>query len=141
MISGKNIQLHSGTTLCGISGADSNYLRASSGASVVDPVLTKFKEFTISSGAVLINPIKPEEGACRFYIASGGTALHVNWDFLIGEYIDLQNGAYVEYYRDDLDFVIVSSGESTISEDTISTRHLIYTSGTVNLSSGAYVSQ
>ena len=141
MISGKNIQLHSGTTLYGISGANSNYLRASSGASVVDPVLTKFREFAIYSGAVLINPIRPEENACGFYIASGGTALHVNWNFLLDDYINLQNGACVEYYRDDLDFVIVSSGESTISEDTTSTRHVVYTSGTVNLSSGALVRQ
>ena len=136
MISGKNIQLHSGTTLFGITGANSNYVRVFSGASVVNPVIQNFKEFTVNPSGVIINPTVPQGNS--FTIVSGGTALHVSTAYL--ERVAISNGAYIEWINEEGNLIVVSSGVSNIDTDMTSAEYLVIQSGTLNATSGAILS-
>ena len=136
MISGKNIQLHSGTTLFDITGVNSNYIRIFSGASVVNPVVQNFREFTVHPGGVIINPTVPQGNA--FAISSGGTALHVSIAYI--ERITITNGAYIEWINEEGNLIVVSSGVSNVDTDMTSATYLVIQSGTLNATSGAILS-
>lgn len=142
MIFGKNIQVHSGTTitdLVGPTSEHSGYVRIYSGGTLIHPAIQGMGNggFQVFSGGVVISPTWTSNylGRDMIQLLSGATALAVNWDDR--SKLSISSGAYVEWVG--IEAIPVSDTQVISTADTSAFDYLVMNTGSLTIANGGAV--
>lgn len=140
MIVGKNVQVHSGTTITDLVGpSESGYVKIYSGGTVIHPTVQGMRQygFTVYSRGVVISPTFTSNFHAydTIYVESGASALAVNWDDR--NKIVVASGAYVEWTG--IEAIPVSNEQTISTADTSTFDYLVMSGGSLTLTNGGVV--